>query len=317
MHKNLLITGGCGFIGSHFVLEAHKRGYNIINLDALTYAANKKHLSSIDQTDAYTFIHGDIRDKDFLETHVFEKYDIDGVVHFAAETHVDKSITNPSLFIETNVLGTQNLLFLSRKYNIKRYLQVSTDEVYGDLKLEDDAFSETTPIQPHSPYSASKAGADHIVQAYHDTYGFPTLITRCSNNYGPHQDSSKFLPVIIQKALNNESIPVYGEGKQIRDWLYVTDHVDGIFRVFEEGKAGEVYNIGGGVELTNIQLVKYVLKSLGKSESLITFVADRPGHDFRYAIDMTKIETELGWTPKFTFEQGIDNAIAWFSNNNT
>nr|WP_302598819.1 dTDP-glucose 4,6-dehydratase [uncultured Cellulosilyticum sp.] len=323
--KNILVTGGAGFIGSNFVkymLETYD--YNIINIDSLTYAGNLENLKEVENNPHYTFVKGDIRDREVLDT-IFKEHNIDTVVNFAAESHVDRSIEDPELFLSTNVLGTQALLDTAKKYwkvnpedkhcrlfkEGVKYLQVSTDEVYGTLGKE-GMFTETTPLAPNSPYSASKTGADLIVRAYHETFGMPINITRCSNNYGPYQFPEKLIPLMINNCLNGRDLPVYGDGMQIRDWLHVKDHCTGISTVLHKGKVGEVYNIGGNNEKANIEIVKLIINNLGKSEDLIKYVQDRPGHDRRYAIDNTKITTELGWSPSYTFEKGIKETIEWY-----
>lgn len=326
--KNILVTGGAGFIGSNFIrymLSEHD--YNIINLDLLTYAGNLENLQGLEHNKRYTFIKGDIRDRKEIEK-IFKTYKIDTVVNFAAESHVDRSIEEPELFITTNILGTQILLDIAKQYwkvipNNKyskefrdgtRFLQVSTDEVYGTLG-EGGLFTEGTPLAPNSPYSASKASADMMVRAYYETYGMPVSITRCSNNYGPYQFPEKLIPLMINNCLNNYPLPVYGDGMQVRDWLHVEDHCRAIDVVLHKGKIGEVYNIGGNNEKANIEIVKLIIKSLGKEESLIQYVADRPGHDRRYAIDNSKITKELGWAPKYTFDEGIKETIEWYLQN--
>jgi len=318
--KTILITGGAGFIGANFIHYIIEKDLNIINFDKLTYAGNLENLKNIEKRKNYTFIKGDICNKELVE-HVFATYKPEMVVNFAAESHVDRSIHNPNIFIETNVMGTANLLNIAKKFwqndfSNKRFLQVSTDEVYGTLPENNTEimFTEETPLQPHSPYSASKTGADCVVQSYFDTFEFPTLITRCSNNYGAYQFPEKLIPLIIHKAMNNEKLPVYGDGKNIRDWLYVEDHCDAIWTVLEKGNIGEVYNVGGNNEIQNIVIVKTILNILNKPESLITYVTDRLGHDRRYAIDASKIKKELGWSPKFTFEEKIRETIQWYLN---
>ncbi len=323
--KNILVTGGAGFIGSNFVkymLETYE--YNIINIDSLTYAGNLENLKEVENNPHYTFVKGDIRDREILDA-IFKEHNIDTVVNFAAESHVDRSIEDPELFLSTNILGTQALLDTAKKYwkvnpedkhcrlfkEGVKYLQVSTDEVYGTLGKE-GMFTETTPLAPNSPYSVSKTGADLIVRAYHETFGMPINITRCSNNYGPYQFPEKLIPLMINNCLKNRELPVYGDGMQIRDWLHVKDHCTGISTVLHKGKVGEVYNIGGNNEKANIEIVKLIIANLGKSEELIKYVQDRPGHDRRYAIDNTKITTELGWSPSYTFEQGIKETIEWY-----
>ncbi|MGP1488198.1 MAG: dTDP-glucose 4,6-dehydratase [Peptoanaerobacter stomatis] len=326
--KNILITGGAGFIGSNFVkLMINNYDYNIINLDLLTYAGNLENLREIEGKSNYTFIKGDICDKKLVDE-IFTKYDIDTVVNFAAESHVDRSIENPEIFLLNNILGTQNLLDnaknhwkinpedkYSREYKEGvKYLQVSTDEVYGALGKK-GMFIETTPLSPNSPYSASKASADLFVRAYYETFGMPINITRCSNNYGPYQFPEKLIPLMINNCKNDRKMPVYGDGMQVRDWLHVKDHCTAIYTVLEKGKIGEVYNIGGNNEKANIEIVKLIINTIGKSEDLIEYVKDRPGHDRRYAIDNTKITSQLGWEPSYTFEQGISETIKWYLDN--
>lgn len=307
----ILITGGAGFIGSHVVIDALKKGYEVVNLDVLTYAANLNYLKSVENHKNYKFIKGDICDKICLKN-LFEKKKIEAVIHLAAETHVDFSISNPSIFIETNVVGTQNLLEVSQANKIKKFVHVSTDEVYGSLKNGEKKFTETSQIKPNSPYSASKASSDLLVRSYHKTFGLKTCITRCSNNYGPHQDDSKLLPKVILNAMKNQKIPLYGDGENIRDWLFVKDHSDAILTVLEKGGSGEIYNIGGNKECSNKEIIKKILTLLGKPESLIEFVPDRLGHDFRYAIDATKIKKELGWEPSQNFDKMLEKTIQWF-----
>jgi dTDP-glucose 4,6-dehydratase len=324
--KHILVTGGAGFIGSNFVqyLLSRYQDVQVVNLDALTYAGNLENLKGVEQDPRYTFVKGDIRDKE-LVNRIFEKYAFDTVVNFAAESHVDRSITQPEIFLTTNIVGTQTLLNAakqawklnpedkySREYqpNVK-YLQVSTDEVYGALGAT-GMFTEQTPLSPNSPYSASKAGADLIVRAYHETYGMPVNITRCSNNYGPYQFPEKLIPLMIHNCLENRPLPVYGDGMQVRDWLYVEDHCSAICAVLEKGAPGQVYNIGGNNEKANIEIVRLLLRSLDKGEELITYVKDRPGHDRRYAIDNSKITTQLGWEPAYSFDQGMDHTIRWY-----
>lgn len=311
----VIVTGGAGFIGSNFVyhmLREHP-DYEIICLDLLTYAGNLATLEDAMKSPNFKFVKGDIADRDTVFS-LFEEEKPDIVVNFAAESHVDRSIENPGIFLKTNIIGTQVLMDASRKYGVKRYHQVSTDEVYGDLPLDrpDLMFTETTPLHTSSPYSASKASADLLVMAYHRTYGMPVTISRCSNNYGPYHFPEKLIPLIITRALNDESIPVYGTGANVRDWLYVGDHCAAIDLVIHKGRVGEVYNVGGHNERSNLAVVKAVLHELNKGENLITYVADRLGHDRRYAIDPTKIETELGWNPTYRFEQGIKVTVQWY-----
>ena len=313
-----LITGGAGFIGSNF-LHYMTSTYNddkFYCIDALTYAGNYNNIKNLEGKSNFKFIHGDITDKELIDK-LFNEYHFDYVVNFAAESHVDNSIKNPSIFLTTNILGTQTLMDACRKYGIKRYHQVSTDEVYGDLPLDrpDLLFKETNPIKASSPYSASKAGADLLVLAYHRTFKLPVTISRCSNNYGPYQFPEKLIPVVISKALNDESIPVYGNGLNVRDWIHVHDHNVGVDMIIKNGRDGEVYNLGGHSEKTNLEVVKTILHELGKPESLITYVTDRPGHDLRYAIDSTKTEEELGWKLTYDFNQGIKDTVKWYINN--
>lgn len=312
-----LITGGAGFIGSnylHYVVEKYPNDY-FVCLDALTYAGNYNNIKMLEDAPNYKFVHGDITDRDFIDA-LFKEEGFDVVVNFAAESHVDNSIKNPGVFLTTNIIGTQVLMDASLKYHVKRYHQVSTDEVYGDLPLDrpDLLFREDTPIHTSSPYSTSKASADLLVMAYYRTYGLPVTISRCSNNYGPYQFPEKLIPLTIMKALHNESIPVYGTGENVRDWIHVHDHNVGVDLIVREGKVGEVYNLGGHSERPNIEIVKIILKQLGKKEDLITFVEDRKGHDLRYAIDSSKVERELGWTRSYDFETGMKETIDWYQN---
>ncbi|MGG3507626.1 dTDP-glucose 4,6-dehydratase [Paenibacillus lautus] len=311
----LLVTGGAGFIGSNFVIYMLQQypTYEIINMDALTYAGNLENLKSVENNDNYTFIKADIANKEAVEQ-IFEHHQIEVVVNFAAESHVDRSILEPEVFVNTNVLGTQVLLDAAKKHNVTKFVQVSTDEVYGSLG-ETGLFTEETPLAPNSPYSASKAGGDLLVRAYHETFGLPVNITRCSNNYGPFQFPEKLIPLMISRTLNDEALPVYGDGLNIRDWLYVEDHCSAIDLVIHKGVNGEVYNIGGNNERTNVHIVQKILQELGKPESLISYVDDRPGHDRRYGIDPTKIMNELGWKPKHNFETGIKETIQWYLDN--
>ena len=313
-----LVTGGAGFIGSnymHYVVNKYPEDY-FVCLDALTYAGNYNNIKDLEGKDNYKFVHGDITDREFIDK-LFKEEQFDIVINFAAESHVDNSIKNPGIFLTTNIIGTQVLMDASLKYNIKRYHQVSTDEVYGDLPLDrpDLLFTEDTPIHTSSPYSSLKAGADLLVGAYHRTFGLPTTISRCSNNYGPYQFPEKLIPVVISKALKNEKIPVYGNGSNVRDWIHVIDHNIGVDLIVRNGKVGEVYNLGGHSERSNLEVVKTILKQMGKSEDLITFVEDRKGHDLRYAIDSTKVEKELGWDRTYTFEKGIKETVDWYLNN--
>lgn len=327
----LLVTGGSGFIGSAVCRMAIDRGFHVVNIDALTYAANQASLASIADHDHYHFEQIDIRDADAVEA-VIGKYRPKAIMHLAAESHVDRSIDGPAAFIETNVMGTFNLLQSARKYweslegssrDAFRFHHVSTDEVYGDLDLDDPAFSETTPYDPSSPYSASKAASDHLVRAWHRTYGLPVLITNCSNNYGPYQFPEKLIPVVILKALHGDDIPVYGTGENIRDWLYVDDHADALLTVLEKGREGRTYNIGGNNERTNIELVRTLCTLMDENPAtnrtdhadLITFVTDRPGHDRRYAIDPTRIRDELNWSPKVQWNEGFEQTLNWYLEN--
>lgn len=318
MTKNILITGGAGFIGANFVqymLDKYPE-YKLTNLDLLTYAGDLDSIKSVEKFENYKFVKGDIADR-LAVFELFEREKFDVVVNFAAESHVDRSISNPDVFIQTNFVGTGVLLEASRNYGVKRYHQVSTDEVYGDLPLEDKEllFSETSMIKPSSPYSATKAAADLLVQAYGKTYGLPITISRCSNNYGPYQFPEKLIPLMILKALKGESLPVYGDGKNIRDWLYVKDHCRAIDMILHEGTVGEVYNIGGHNERSNIEIVKLILKKLQKPMELISHVDDRLGHDLRYGIDPKKIQSELHWEPQVMFEDGIETTIQWYLDN--
>lgn len=328
--KKILVTGGAGFIGSNFIqyiLETRQGVELLVNFDLLTYAGNLENLKSVENDLRYKFVQGDVRDRTLVRD-LFDKYDFDTVVHFAAESHVDRSIVEPEAFFTTNIIGTQTLLDAAKsrwkldptdKYSRDyrpgvKYLQVSTDEVYGTLG-KTGIFTETTSLSPNSPYSASKAGADLIVRAYYETYGLPVNITRCSNNYGPYQFPEKLIPLMIHNALTDKPLPVYGDGMQIRDWLHVKDHCTAISTVLEKGVVGEIYNIGGNNEKANLEIVHLILQALDKPESLITYVQDRPGHDRRYAIDNTKITTQLGWRPSYAFEQGMAETIRWYLGN--
>jgi len=327
--KTILITGGAGFIGSHVVrhfILAHA-DVNVVNLDKLTYAGNLENLKDVEQLPNYAFEKGDISDASFVQS-LFDKYNFDGVIHLAAESHVDRSITNPMEFVQTNVVGTVTLLNAAvahwkNNFEGKRFYHVSTDEVYGELHNPEDFFTEETSYDPRSPYSASKAASDHFVRAYGNTYGLPIVISNCSNNYGPNHFPEKLIPLIIHNIIHNKPLPVYGKGENVRDWLFVEDHAKAIDKVFHKGKLGETYNIGGFNEWKNIDVVKLLCKILdgklnrseGESEKLIQFVTDRAGHDLRYAIDSTKIMNELGWKPSLQFEEGIEKTVDWYLNN--
>ena len=312
---NLLVTGGAGFIGSNFIRYILNKypEYRVINLDKLTYAGNLENLAGADKDPRYAFEKGDICDKARIQLCVM-RYEIDAIINFAAESHVDRSILGAVEFVQTNIAGTNVLLEVAKELKIKRFLQVSTDEVYGSLGSA-GLFTEETPLHPNSPYSASKASADMLALAYQHTFGLPVVLTRCSNNYGPYQFPEKLIPLMIANALNDKPLPVYGDGMNIRDWLHVKDHCSAIDEVLHRGRIGEVYNIGGNNEKPNIEIVKLILQNLGKPESLIAYVKDRPGHDRRYAIDSSKIQREFGWQPSYTFEQGIAETIKWYLNN--
>ena len=327
--RNVLITGGAGFIGSHVVrlFVTKYPEYHIINLDKLTYAGNLANLADIEQQPNYTFVKADICDfEKILE--LFRQHSIDGVIHLAAESHVDRSIKDPFTFAQTNVMGTLSLLQAAKvswdgQYDGKRFYHISTDEVYGALKFDGTFFTETTKYDPHSPYSASKASSDHFVRAFHDTFGMPTLVTNCSNNYGPYQFPEKLIPLFINNIRHNKPLPVYGKGENVRDWLYVVDHARTIDLIFHNGKVAETYNIGGFNEWKNIDLIRVLIKTVdrllgrpeGASEKLITYVTDRAGHDLRYAIDSTKLKNELGWEPSLQFEEGIEKTVKWYLDN--
>ena len=327
--RNILITGGAGFIGSHVVRRFVKSypDYHIVNLDKLTYAGNLANLKDVEAEPNYTFVKGDICDFELL-VELFRKYEIDGVVHLAAESHVDRSIKDPFTFARTNVMGTLSLLQAAKvcwegSYEGKLFYHISTDEVYGALEFDDKLFTEQTPYSPHSPYSASKASSDHFVRAYHDTYGMPTIVTNCSNNYGPYQFPEKLIPLFINNIRKGKSLPVYGKGENVRDWLYVEDHARAIDTIFHNGKVAETYNIGGFNEWRNIDLIKVLIKTVdrllgneeGHSLGLISYITDRPGHDARYAIDSSKLKQELGWEPSLQFEEGIEKTVKWYLEN--
>jgi dTDP-glucose 4,6-dehydratase len=313
--KNILITGGAGFIGSNFInsmLKEHS-DYRIINIDKLTYAGNLENLVQCEDNPNFVFVKGDITNAE-LVGFLFQKYEINYVINFAAESHVDRSILGSEVFYRTNVIGTNVLLETARKFEVEKFIQVSTDEVYGSLG-KDGLFTESTPISPNSPYSSSKAASDMMALAFFHTYGMPVVITRCSNNYGPYQFPEKLIPLMILNSLNDKKLPVYGDGMNVRDWIYVDDHNRAIDLVFQKGKPGQVYNIGASNELPNLEIIKLILNHLNKPETLIEFVKDRPGHDKRYAIDSTKIQYELGWKPAFTFEEAIKKTIDWYLRN--
>ena len=312
---NILVTGGAGFIGSNFVrhmVETYP-SYSIVNYDLLTYAGNLENLKDIESHENYTFVKGDINNRELVD-HLVKYHDIDVIVNFAAESHVDRSITEPDIFIKSNVLGTQALLDVAKANNLKKYVQVSTDEVYGSLG-ETGYFTEETPLNPNSPYSASKAGADMLVSAYHETFGMNVNITRCSNNYGPYHFPEKLIPLMVTNALEGKELPIYGDGKNVRDWLHVKDHCAAIDLVIHKGEPGEIYNVGGHNERTNNEIVHLIVEKLNAPKELIKFVEDRLGHDRRYAIDPTKLTTELGWKPKYTFDTGIVETIQWYLDN--
>ncbi|MCX6147474.1 MAG: dTDP-glucose 4,6-dehydratase [Candidatus Kapabacteria bacterium] len=314
MSHTILVTGGAGFIGSNFISYIlSNANLRIVNLDALTYAGNLENLKDFEKNENYHFVKGTIQNSE-LVTYICKRFEVYGIINFAAESHVDRSILNSRPFIDTNVLGTQVLLDVAKDLKISKFLQVSTDEVYGSLG-ETGLFTEDTPLSPNSPYSASKASADMLVNAYHHTFGLPTLITRCSNNYGPFQFPEKLIPLMILNALENKELPVYGNGLNIRDWIHVQDHCSAIWTVFQKGVIGQVYNVGGKCERKNIDIVKTILNILEKPETLIRYVKDRPGHDQRYAIDNSKIQKELDWVPKYNFETALKETINWYLNN--
>lgn len=312
---NILVTGGAGFIGSNFVRHMVETNptYSIVNYDLLTYAGNLENLKDIESHENYTFVKGDINNRELVD-HLVKYHNIDVIVNFAAESHVDRSITEPDIFIKSNVLGTQALLDVAKANNLKKYVQVSTDEVYGSLG-ETGYFTEETPLDPNSPYSASKAGADMLVSAYHETFGMNVNITRCSNNYGPYHFPEKLIPLMVTNALEGKELPIYGDGKNVRDWLHVKDHCAAIDLVIHKGEPGEIYNVGGHNERTNNEIVHLIVEKLNAPKELIKFVEDRLGHDRRYAIDPTKLTTELGWKPKYTFDTGIVETIQWYLDN--
>lgn len=313
--KNILVTGGAGFIGSNFInyILKNRDDVFVVNLDKLTYAGNLENLKESENKSNYRFIKGDITNRELVD-YIFQKYSIKHVINFAAESHVDRSILGSEVFFSTNVIGTNVLLEASRRNNIEKFVQISTDEVYGSLGAE-GLFTEHTPISPNSPYSSSKAAADMMVLSFHHTYGLPVVVTRCSNNYGPYQFPEKLIPLMILNTLNGKKLPVYGDGLNVRDWIYVIDHNKAAELVWEKGKVGEVYNIGASREMANIDIVKLLLKNLNKSDDLIEYVKDRPGHDRRYAIDSSKIQNELGWKPEYIFEDAMSKTIEWYLQN--
>ena len=315
--KNILVTGGAGFIGSNYInhILKEREDYFIVNLDKLTYAGNLENLKDSENNKRYQFVKGDIQNSELVD-YIFKKYAIKYVVNFAAESHVDRSILGSGIFFQTNVIGTNVLLEASRRFEVEKFLQVSTDEVYGSLGPE-GLFTETTPLSPNSPYSSSKASSDMMAMSFYHTFGLPVVITRCSNNYGPLQFPEKLIPLMILNCMNNKKLPVYGDGLNVRDWIYVIDHNKAIDLVLNKGRVGEVYNIGASQEMKNIDIVKLVLKNLNKTEELIEYVKDRPGHDRRYAIDSTKIRTELGWEPCYQFDEAIVQTIEWYKSNKT
>jgi len=313
-YKKIFVTGGLGFIGSNylnkFVLKYPE--YLFINVDCITYAGNLSNIL-VSKESNYKFEKVDVRDRESLEK-IFLQYKPSHIIHFAAESHVDISIENPGIFVETNIMGTHNLLLLAQKYGVKRFHQISTDEVYGSLAEDDLPFTTKNPLAPNSPYSASKASADMLVRSYNQTFNFDSVITRCSNNYGPNQDKTKLIPKVILKLLSNEKVPIYGNGENIRDWIYVEDHIDAVDLIFHKGVSGQIYNIGGETELKNIDIVRKIMNLLGKNENLIEFVEDRKGHDYRYAVDNSLIKSELGWSPKVSLSEGLKKTIAFYKN---
>ncbi|MCA1065831.1 dTDP-glucose 4,6-dehydratase [Rossellomorea sp. AcN35-11] len=311
---SMLVTGGAGFIGSHFIRYIHETypEQSIVNVDALTYAGNLENLNGIQNDDSYTFIKGDITNYELME-YVVKEHDVDLIIHFAAESHVDRSIQHSAEFVRTNIVGTQCLLDIAKSHQI-RFIQISTDEVYGSLGPS-GFFTEQSPLSPNSPYSASKAGGDCLVRSYHETFGLHVNITRCSNNYGPFQFPEKLIPRMIIRAITGKELPVYGDGKNVRDWLHVRDHCSAIDAVIQKGKPGEVYNIGGNNEWMNVEVVRKIMDIVGNSNASISFIQDRPGHDFRYAIDSSKIRQELGWSPAYSFEKGLRETVAWYQSN--
>jgi len=313
--ETIIVTGGAGFIGSNFLNLMVPRYKNnlFVNIDCLTYAGDLKNIT-VSGKENYKFEKTDIRDKDRLEK-IFKKYKPTGIIHFAAESHVDFSISNPKIFIETNIIGTHNILELAKKYQVKRFHQISTDEVYGSLEDDKGEFYEYSQISPNNPYSASKAGAEMLVRAYNKTFGINTVVTRCSNNYGPNQDTSKLIPKFLTNAMKKIKLPIYANGKNVRDWIYVNDHAEAINLVFRKGKNGEVYNVGGNCKLTNIDVTEQIIEITGNSKELITYVTDRPGHDFCYALNCSKIKKELGWKPKVSFKEGLIKTMKFYKKN--
>ena len=315
--RRVLVTGGCGFIGCNFLRQVifEQPETEWVNLDSLTYAGRTENTEDFADVESYRFVRGGIEDWALVDDLLSEGEGFDAVVNFAAESHVDRSIVGPRVFVETNVLGTQNLLEAARRHGVGRFIQVSTDEVYGSLEPDDPPFTEQSSLAPNSPYAASKASADLLCRAYYETYGMPVIVTRCSNNYGPYQFPEKLIPSFIHNAMHDRPVPLYGDGLNVRDWLHVEDHCRAVAVVLDKGDAGEVYNIGGGNESTNLEITRLILKELGKGEDLISYVTDRPGHDRRYAIDSSYLQRTLGWRPAHTFETGIRQTIEWYKNN--